>query len=114
GAGGIALVLSWQTHLAGEYRAVFHPLAEESSREQALERTAAALWRPLTAALCADGAAMLVLAFSDVPILRALGYLSAGWIAGLLLSLWTLLPLWSSLMRLQGVPAAGNSTGEPP
>ena len=111
-ARGIALVLSWQTHLASEYRAVFAPFAEESSREQALERTAAALWRPLTAALCADGAAMLVLAFSDVPILRALGYLSAGWIAGLLLSLWTLLPLWSSLMRLQGVPAAANSWGE--
>lgn len=111
-ARGVALVIGWHLHLASAYQAESAPFAEDASREQALERTAAALWRPLTAALCTDGAAMLVLAFSDVPALQALGYLGAGWIAGLLLSLWTLLPLWSSLLHLRSAPAAASSWGE--
>lgn len=111
-ARGIVLVTSWHERLASEYGAVFTPFSEETSREHALERTTAALWRPLTAALCADGAALLVLAHSDVPVLRALGYLGAGWIAGLLLSLWTVLPLWSSLAHLRGLRAGASSWGE--
>ena len=109
---GIGLVISWHARLAREYAIVSTPFAEETSREQALERTAAALWRPLTAALCADGAALLVLLRSDVPVLRALGGLGAGWIAGLLLSLWTVLPLWSSLVHLRGVQEGTSSWGE--
>jgi hypothetical protein len=112
GARGVALVIGWHNRLTSEYGAVFAPFAEGTSREQAFERTVAALWRPLTAALCADGVALLVLAHSDVPALQALGYLGAGWIAGLLLSLWTLLPLWSSLVRLRGVRTESNSWGE--
>ncbi len=111
-ARGIALVMSWHERLVSEYGAVFTPFSEETSREHALERTAAALWRSLTAALCADGAALLVLAHTDVPMLQALGYLGAGWLAGLLLSLWTVLPLWSSLAHLRGPRAGASSWGE--
>src|SRR5262249_27329375 len=111
-ARGITLVLSWHERLRHEYGAVFTPFSQEESRERALERTAAALWRPLTAALCADGAALLALAYTDVPVLRALGYLGAGWIAGLLVSLWTVLPLWSSLIELPSPEAGTSSWGE--
>src|SRR6266849_4101658 len=111
-ARGIALVMSWHERLVSEYGAVFTPFSEETSREHALERTAAALWRSLTAALCADGVALLVLAHADVPMLQALGYLGAGWLAGLLLSLWTVLPLWSSLAHLHGPRAGASSWGE--
>ncbi|MBI3798917.1 MAG: hypothetical protein HY268_18375, partial [Deltaproteobacteria bacterium] len=111
-ARGVTLVLSWHERLRHEYSAVFTPFSPKTSREQALERTAAALWRPLTAALCADGAALLVLAYTDVPVLQALGYLGAGWIAGLLLSLWIVLPLWSSLLQLPSPEARASSWGE--
>jgi predicted RND superfamily exporter protein len=111
-ARGITLVISWYARLASEYGAVFTPFSQETSREQALERTATALWRPLTATLSADCAALLVLAYTDVPVLQALGYLGAGWIAGLLLSLWTVLPLWSSLLHLHGPQAGAHSWGE--
>ena len=109
---GIILVMSWHERLASEYSAVFTPFSQEVSREQALERTATALWRPLTAALCADCAALFVLAYTDVPVLRALGYLGAGWMIGLLLSLWTVLPLWSSLIHLHSPEAGASSWGE--
>jgi predicted RND superfamily exporter protein len=111
-ARGITLVLSWHEHLKNEYGAVFTPFSQKAGREQALEHTATTLWRPLTAALCADGAALLVLAYTDVPVLRALGYLGAGWIAGLLLSLWTVLPLWSSLIQFPSPEVRTSSWGE--
>ncbi|HKA52174.1 MAG TPA: hypothetical protein VKJ47_00785 [Candidatus Binatia bacterium] len=111
-ARGITLVMSWHARLASEYGAVFTPFSREASREQALERTAAALWRPLTAALCADCAALLALASTDVPVLRALGCLGAGWVVGLLLSLWTILPVWSSLVYLHSQEAGTSSWGE--
>src|SRR5262245_50600440 len=111
-ARGITLVMSWYERLASEYGAVFTPFSQETSRGQALERTATALWRPLTATLSADCAALLVLAYTDVPVLQALGYLGAGWIAGLLLSLWTVLPLWSSLLHLHGLQVGAHSWGE--
>jgi uncharacterized protein len=111
-ARGITLVLSWHERLRNDYGAVFTPFSPKAGREQALERTATALWRPLTAALCADGAALLVLAYTDVPVLRALGYLGTGWIAGLLLSLWTVLPLWSSLIQLPSPEVRTSSWGE--
>jgi predicted RND superfamily exporter protein len=97
----VALVIGWHARLSSEYRRIFTPFSEANNRDQALERTAAALWRPLTAALCADGAALLVLTRSDVPALRALGCLGIGWMLGLVLSLWTVLPLWSSLIHLR-------------
>src|SRR5262249_37439739 len=66
----------------------------------------------LTAALCADGGALLVLTSTDVPVLRALGCLGVGWMVGLLLSLWVVLPLWSSLLQLQNPDAGVSSWGE--
>jgi predicted RND superfamily exporter protein len=111
-ARGVALITGWHARLAGEYQAVGTPFAGEASRERALMRTGAALWRPLTASLCADGAGMVVLILSDVPALQALGYLSGGWIVGLLLALWTVLPLWSSVIHLRTVPAEVSSWGE--
>jgi hypothetical protein len=98
---GVALVIGWHARLSSEYCQVFTPFSEVSNRQQALERTAVALWRPLTAALGADGAALLVLIRSDVPALRGLGCLGVGWMLGLILSLWTILPLWSSLIHLR-------------
>jgi len=90
---GITLVMSWHARLVSEYNIVFAPFAEETSRAQALERTVATLRRPLSTALCADGIGLFLLARSDVPAIRALGCLGAGWLVGLFLSLWTLLPL---------------------
>lgn len=111
-ARGVALVIGWHARLSSEYRQVFSPFSEANNREQALERTAAALWRPLTAALCADGAALLVLTRSDVPALRALGCLSVGWVLGLVLSLWTVFPLWSSLIHLRAGQEGKGSWAE--
>ena len=108
-ARGLALVISWHTRLSSEHQQVFIPFSEAANREQAIERTATALWRPFTAALSADGVALLILTRSDVPALRALGYLSAGWILGLVFSLWTVLPLWSSLVHLRMEPQRSTS-----
>lgn len=98
---GIALVVHWQYRLMSAYTAVASPFAQGEHREQALERTAATLGRPFTTALCVDGAALFALTRSDVPALQALGYLSSGWILGLLVAVWTVLPFWSALINTQ-------------
>jgi predicted RND superfamily exporter protein len=100
-ARGLTLTLGWHARLRGEYRAVSVPFAEHQGREEAGERTALALWRPLTAALCVDGAAFAALFFSDVPALRALGSLGIGWLGGLVCALWIFLPLWGTWLPLR-------------
>src|SRR5205814_5520129 len=93
---GIALVTHWRVYLADVYTSIATPFAHVENREQVLRRTASVLGRPLTIALVIDGIVLLTLILSDVPAMQALGYLSLGWVAGLLLSLWLLFPLWSS------------------
>jgi len=103
---GVALVIHWRANLVNAYATISSPFAQGANREQALERTAAALGRPLTIALCLDGLALFSLTWSDVPALQALGYLSIGWLLGLLISLWTVLPLWSTLGVLSAYAGA--------
>lgn len=105
---GIALTIHWRSVLVDVHAATASPFAQDVNREQALKRTATALGRPLTAALVTDGIALLLLTWSDVPALRALGYLSVGWIVGLLIALWTVLPVWSTFGALQGSTGAAS------
>ncbi len=91
---GAALVSQWGTGLKHSYASVVAPFAREAAREQALTHTAATLGWSLNWALCVDAAVLLLLTRSDVPAIQALGYLSAGWVAGLFFSLWLILPLW--------------------
>jgi predicted RND superfamily exporter protein len=95
---GIALVIHWQSCLTSASTAMATPFARDDYRGQALEHTAATLGRPFMTALCIDGAALFALTRSDVPALQALGYLSTGWMTGLLVAVWTVLPLWSVLI----------------
>jgi hypothetical protein len=97
---GVALVIHWRSGLTGALATGSSPFAQEANRDRALERTAAALGRPLTIALCLDGIALFVLTWSDVPALQALGCLGVGWLAGLLVSLWFILPLLSTFGAL--------------
>lgn len=100
GARGVALVTHWSLRFAHTYQQVVTPFAEHEGRLQALEHTRAVLLRPLTMALCADAGTFLLLLFvSDVPVIRTLSIFAAGWIAGLLIALWALLPLWSVFVR---------------
>jgi predicted RND superfamily exporter protein len=100
GVRGVTLATQWSLRFAHTYQQVITPFAEHESRLQALERTGAALWRPFTMALCADAGALLLLLFvSDVPVIRTLGIFAAGWITGLLIVLWAVLPLWSIFVR---------------
>lgn len=100
---GIILVVHWQLHFANAHTATTTPFArEEESREQALSLTAAALGRPFITALCIDGATLFSLTYySDVPALQALGYLGSGWMIGLLVAVWTVLPLFPVFIRIQ-------------
>ncbi|MCS6927676.1 MAG: hypothetical protein NZ578_17435, partial [Candidatus Binatia bacterium] len=102
---GLMLTLGWHARLRHEYRTVSVPFAEQKSRAEAVARTAHALWRPLTAALCVDSTAFVALLFSDVPALRALGSLGIGWLGGLLCALWLFLPLWATWVPLRIPPA---------
>jgi predicted RND superfamily exporter protein len=95
-ARGFMLTLGWHARLRHEYQRVSVPFAEQENRAAAGKRTAVALWRPLTAALCVDSAAFVVLLFSDVPALRALGGLGVGWLGGFICVLWLFLPLWAT------------------
>ncbi len=99
GIRGITLVVSWYSHLIRIYRAGDSPFAAQEDHTLVLGRTAAQVYRPLTIALCVDSLALLSLTLSDVPVMRSLGVLGAGWSIGLLLALWLLLPLWSSIVR---------------
>ena len=101
GIRGMSLVILWYTHLVQIYRAEGTPFATQESHTNAIERTATHVYRPLTIALCVDSVALLSLALSDVPAIQSLAVLGAGWSLGLLLALWLLLPLWSSLFRFR-------------
>ncbi|HXG21186.1 MAG TPA: hypothetical protein VNN62_19160 [Methylomirabilota bacterium] len=106
---GVALVMLWHARLVDAYAAVASPFAGEANREQALTHTAALLGRPFTVALVVDALVFFALTRLDVPALQALGYVSMGWSVGLLVSLWTMLPLWAALLaspRLQAATAA--------
>ena len=104
GIRSISLVTSWYTHLKQVYRSVGMPFATEENHLHALKQTAAQVYRPLTIALGIDGLAFISLALSDVPAIRSLAILGAGWSLGLLLALWLLLPLWASLFRFRPAP----------
>ncbi|MBI3249752.1 MAG: hypothetical protein HYZ50_24925 [Deltaproteobacteria bacterium] len=106
GIRGVTIVVAWASHLARTHGTLTRPFAPEEHRDQVIERTAATLGRPLMTALCIDGAALFALTRSDVPALQSLGYLGAGWMAGLFLSLWTVLPLWSSFVSLRNSAAS--------
>lgn len=99
---GVALVIHWRSSLVNAYETEAAPFAQKATRTQALERTVAALGRPLTIALGIDGIALLTLSWSDVPALQALGALGVGWLAGLLASVWFILPPLSMFGALRG------------
>lgn len=106
---GFMLTLGWHARLRHEYHTVSVPFAVQESCRQAVARTAQALWRPLTAALCVDSTAFAALLFSDVPALRALGSVGIGWLAGLVVALWLFLPLWAMWVPLRTPPATASS-----
>jgi predicted RND superfamily exporter protein len=110
-ARGVALVSQWHLSLANAQAAVATPFAPEASREHTLARTAAALGRPLNLALCLDAVVLLLLTRSDMPAVQALGYLSAGWLVGLLFSLWLVLPLWPAPVRASTPHSASVAWG---
>ncbi|MGE0684596.1 MAG: hypothetical protein AB7P69_27275, partial [Candidatus Binatia bacterium] len=97
---GVALVIYWRSSLTGAPAPGPSLFTQKANRDQALEHTAATLGRPLTIALCLDGIALFTLTWSDVPALQALGYLGVGWLAGLLISLWLIFPLLSTVGAL--------------
>lgn len=99
---GVALVIHWRSSLTSTLALEPSPFAPEAKRDQALTRTAAALGRPFILALCLDGTALFTLTWSDVPALRALGYLGAGWLAGLLTAVCLVLPLVSTFGAVSG------------
>ncbi len=100
GIRGVTIAIAWASHLTRVHGLIATPFAPEAHRDLVIERTAATLGRPLMTALCIDGIALFTLTRSDVPALQSLGYLGVGWMLGLFLSLWTVLPLWSSFVSL--------------
>lgn len=98
---GITLVTSWYTQLVQVYRAEGIPFASPEGQTHAVEQAAAQVYRPLTTALCIDSLSLLSLTLLDVPALRSLGVLGAGWSMGLLFALWLLLPLWAATFRFR-------------
>lgn len=101
GIRGVTIVVAWASQLARLHGLLATPFAPEEHRDPVIERTATTLGRPLMTALCLDGVALFTLTRSDVPALQSLGYLGAGWMIGLFLSLWTVLPLWSGCVFLR-------------
>lgn len=103
-ARGVALVVQWSTRFAHAYQHEATPFADQEGQLQPLARTGALLWRPLTIALGVDaGVFLLLLLVSDVPMIRTVSIFAVGWIGGLLIALWTLLPLWSTSVRPRNV-----------
>jgi len=105
-ARGVALVVQWSVRFAHTYQHEVTPFADQEGQLQTLAHTGALLWRPVTVALCVDaGAFLLLLLISDVPVIRTFSIFAVGWIGGLLIALWTLLPLWSVSVRPRSVDA---------
>lgn len=105
-ARGVALVVQWSIRFAHAYQHEVTPFADKEGRLQTLAHTGALLWRPVTGALCIDaGVFLLLLLVSDVPVIRTVSVFAAGWIGGLLIALWMLLPLWSASVRPRNVDA---------
>jgi predicted RND superfamily exporter protein len=105
-ARGVALVVQWSTRFAHAYQHETTPFADQEGRLQPLAHTGTLLWRPMTVALAVDaGVFLLLLLVSDVPVIRTVSIFAAGWIGGLLIALWTLLPLWSASVRPRNVDA---------
>lgn len=99
---GIILVVHWHLHFANAHTTTTTPFARAESRTQTLSLTAAALGRPFITALCVDGATLFALTYySDVPALQALGCLGSGWMIGLLIAAWTVLPFFPVFLRAQ-------------
>ena len=103
GVRGVTLVISWYKTFVSVYRSIGAPFAAPENHIEALVTTAVSLYRPLSVALLIDGLAFSSLIFSDVQILQSLGILGVGWSIGLLVTLWLLLPWWSSLFRFRHV-----------
>ena len=98
---GLCLVLGWTGRVTSE---------RQTSHEQpeAVVRTARALWRPCSSALTIDGLALGLLVWcSDVPAVRTFGLLGLGWLVGLLVSVWLVLPAWSAGFR-SGLPGSAQ------
>lgn len=103
-ARGGALVVQWSFCFAHAYHHETAPFADQEERLQPLARTGALLWRPITIALAVDATVFLLLSLvSDVPVIRTVSLFAAGWIGGVGIALWTLLPLWSAAVRPRNV-----------
>lgn len=90
---GLCLVLGWTGRVTSERQTSYE-------QPQAVVQTARALWRPCTSALVIDGLSLGALVWwSDVPAVRTFGLLGMGWLAGLLVSVWLVLPVWSAGFR---------------
>ncbi|MGE0823878.1 MAG: RND family transporter [Candidatus Binatia bacterium] len=100
GVRGLVLVLCWQTQIATSSQAEPAPFADREHHEQVLDHTAHTLLWPLTLALGAEALAFLGLSVTDVPVIHSVGLLGVGWIMGLGVALWLLLPLWSATFSL--------------
>lgn len=99
-ARGIVLVMQWSLRLAAIHQHEVTPFVDQDGQLRVLARAGALLWRPLTAALCVDaGIFLLLLLVCDVSVIRTVSVFAAGWVSGLLIALWLLLPLWSASVR---------------
>lgn len=94
---GLCLVLGWTSRVTSEWQTSSE---RQNTPPQAVVRTVRALWRPCTSAVLIDGLSLGVVAWwSDVPAVRTFGLLGTGWLLGLLMSVWLVLPAWSAGFR---------------
>ena len=98
----------WPVPGAGLDRPGDERAADEHEQPEAVVRTARALWRPCSSALTIDGLALGLLVWcSDVPAVSTFGLLGLGWLVGLLVSVWLVLPAWSAGFR-SGLPGSAQ------
>ncbi len=94
---GLCLVLGWTSRVTSEWQSSSE---RQNPQAQAIVETARALWRTCTSAVLIDGLSLgVVVWWSDVPAVRTFGLLGMGWLLGLLVSVWLVLPVWSAGFR---------------
>jgi uncharacterized protein len=93
---------TWVERYRQEYRQQPLPF-QNNSKINAIERTSLALLRPATFALVADMGGLLVISFSDLPMMQKLAYTGFFWLVGLFVFTWTLTPVLLSWLQPWGI-----------
>jgi predicted RND superfamily exporter protein len=104
-ARAVSHTMVWVERYRQEYRQQPSPFQDPNNTRSAAERTGLALFRPATLALVADIGGLLAISFSDLPMIQKLAYLGLFWLTGLLVSTWTLTPLFLSWLQPWGIGA---------